>query len=176
MEFQPRETIVYGRQLDSILTVGPSEAAARKVGQACAAGSSVGRTRDRKKPSQSLPCRLIPNPQPPHRTQGFRLQEQQIDQLLLGVRDLQGVIITADPQLTPEENVEVLLDTVRLLQTGLEVQTNESDALVRDFQALQQEAQVRRPSCLAQAGWLLDAGDGHISKQPSVSPMLNTWM
>jgi hypothetical protein len=56
---------------------------------------------------------------------------------------LQGVIITADPQLTPEENVEILLDTVRLLQTGLEVQTQESDALVRDFQALQQEAQVR---------------------------------
>ncbi len=71
------------------------------------------------------------------------MQEQQIDELLLAVKDLQGVIITADPQLTPEENVEILLDTVRLLQTGLEVQTQESDALVRDFQALQQEAQVR---------------------------------
>lgn len=32
MEFQPKDTIVYGRQLNPVLSVGPNEAAARKVG------------------------------------------------------------------------------------------------------------------------------------------------
>jgi hypothetical protein len=31
MEFQPKDTLVYGRQLNPVLSVGPNEAAARKV-------------------------------------------------------------------------------------------------------------------------------------------------
>ncbi len=32
MEFQPKDKIVYGRKLNPVLSVGPNEAASRKVG------------------------------------------------------------------------------------------------------------------------------------------------
>ena len=135
-------------------------------------------------PGNGRPCSsgessTTPSPRAP---QGFRLQEPQVDELLLAVRDLQGVIITADPQLSPEENVEVLLDTVRLLQTGLGVQTQESDALVRDFQALQQETQVRPPACpLARAAGSLaalhpaDAAAARPAHRQPRTPLRSRW-
>jgi hypothetical protein len=51
-----------------------------------------------------------------------------------------------DPDLSPDDNTQVLLRTVRMLQLGMEVQLLEQDNNTQEINALRDELQVGVPS------------------------------
>ncbi len=57
--------------------------------------------------------------------------------------DLGGCTIVPDAGRSAEENVEVLLRTLRLVQLGLEVQVADNDGLLQETNTLRDEIKVR---------------------------------
>eukprot|EP00798_Chlamydomonas_sp_ICE-L_P007852 gene7852-1058_t len=71
--------------------------------------------------------------------EGFILPENNVDDILRAAKEVEDVAIYADPSLAPEQNLDTLVRTVRLLQCALEIQFKENDGLVNDFNTLTQD-------------------------------------
>lgn len=74
--------------------------------------------------------------------QGFILQDPDVDELLRVAKDIEGASVYPEPSYTPEQNVDLLLRTLRLMQTAMDVQFRENDTLINDFNNMREDLQV----------------------------------
>lgn len=74
--------------------------------------------------------------------QGFSLPEAEVDELLRTGTEIGGRCVTVDKQYAPEDNVELLLRTIRVLQLSLDVQIRENEQLVTDYNGVTNELAV----------------------------------
>lgn len=83
-------------------------------------------------------------------TQGFRLQDPEVGDVVRTAKELEGGFVEPDTSLSAEENVELLLRATRLLQLGLEVQYTEGQALLTENNDLRGDVRVRvlRKQCV----------------------------
>ena len=75
--------------------------------------------------------------------QGFQLQDPEVNDIIRAARDLEACRILPDTSMSAEENVELLLRTVRMLQLGLEAQFADNDNIVRENNSLRDELKVQ---------------------------------
>jgi hypothetical protein len=74
--------------------------------------------------------------------QGFQLQDPEVNDIIRAARDLEACRILPDANMTAEENVELLLCTIRMLQLGLETQFADNDNIIRENNSLRDELKV----------------------------------
>ena len=82
--------------------------------------------------------------------QGFILQPTDLAAIMEASQDLVEGLVFADANYTPDQNLDMLVRTIRMLQVGLDLQTSENADLTEEFNRLQEEFTVRkRPNCTA---------------------------
>lgn len=74
--------------------------------------------------------------------QGFVLQDADVDELLRVAKEVEGSQVYADPSLPPEQTADLLVRTVRLLQVALDVQFQENEQLITDYNTMRDDFQV----------------------------------
>lgn len=75
--------------------------------------------------------------------QGFVLKPNDVSDIMSAVQDILDGQIYADASATPDQNLNTLVRTIRLLQVGLDLQLTENEDLSSDFNRMQDEFAVR---------------------------------
>ncbi len=70
-------------------------------------------------------------------TQGFTLQEADVDRVVQAAREIEGAQVAVDPNYPPQQSIDTLLRVIRLLQSAIDVQFSEVEDLTNDFNELQ---------------------------------------
>ena len=76
-------------------------------------------------------------------TQGFILQPADLNAILAASEELTEGLVFADAGYTPDQNLDMLVRTIRMLQVGMGVQLTENADLTDEFNKLQEEFTVR---------------------------------
>lgn len=80
---------------------------------------------------------------PPMHAQGFILQPADLDAILVASQELTEGLVFADPGYTPDQNLDMLVRTIRMLQVGMGMQLTENAELTDEFNKLQEDFTVR---------------------------------
>ena len=72
------------------------------------------------------------------------LQPTDYDLILKFSQELTEGLIFADAGYTPDQNLDMLVRTIRMLQVGLDLQVTENGDLTEEYNRLQEDFSVRR--------------------------------
>jgi hypothetical protein len=195
MEFHGRSKVLSGRELAELVAISPDDDAMRLVSRGSSNCRSQhiycsrhpqravrGRTADTASAGAWSTIRPRPNlqalAQPAGvlgaRSQGFKLQDPEVDDVIRTARDLEASLILPDASLPAEGNLDLVLRTARMLQLGLEVQFMDNEGLIQENNGLRDEVKVcsRMPgaACM-QAPWRLCGAAGEQSMWRAPRPL-----